>query len=263
MVLIIFDYKWFVEDNLFTRQCRDVVFVPVPSDEFIYGPASPPVEKGGITAITREILSRYSTVFFLPPGADHPLPAYRKLKRVPFSETAPFAFFRLPWGKAAPQKGGVTEGEGIRLIRVNDLAVQPLICFESGFSDLVRQGVSLGADLLAEVSNDGWFASRDAEIKHLGMSVFRAVEVRRPLVRTSNSGAGAHVLASGKILLGTLTPHGGPCLTRARVWSPDVLTLYQRFGDAWLWCLGPILAGPAVAALGLAGTWKRRGWENR
>ena len=217
----------------------------LPSAEFVYGEKSrqAPESRAFRQMVTTPILAKYVSVFFMPPGAERPMPVYRKIKPVPFSEASPFGL-TLPWRKAS-NRLRVSRGDGIRLIRVRDLDIQPLICFESGFSSLVRQGVLKGAEMLVEFSNDGWFASRDAEMEHLDMAIFRAVESRRPIVRCSNSGSGAHVSAGGEIIPGTLTPHGAPCVTRARVLCPEGLTLYLRQGEAWLWILGGIVAWQA------------------
>lgn len=214
----------------------------IPSDEFIYATeTSSPIVLGEMRSLTiRSICTKYNSLFFLPYGENCTL-AYRKLKLVPFSEATPLRD-TFPWlKKVIGRKLEVSKGEGVKLIHSHGLNIQPLICFESGFANLVRIGVDQGADLFVEVSNDGWFGSRDAEMKHLGMGIFRAVETRRPLVRCSNSGAGAHVWASGEIVPGTLTPHGRASLTRAKLYCPEVTTLYAKLGDGWLWGAGLIV----------------------
>ncbi|WP_459937720.1 apolipoprotein N-acyltransferase [Desulfonatronum parangueonense] len=184
--------------------------------------------------VEQRIDARYSTVFHLAPGKEC-APAYRKRIPVPFSETSLYAYF-FPEKEVKPvRKLWLSRGESPGLVHIGSFAVQPLICFESGFASLVREGVAQGANLLVEVSNDGWFFSRRAEMKHLGMAVFRAVEFRRPLVRCSNSGSGAHVKATGEIMTGSLTPHGKVVVTRETLFFPDVLTVFARWGNVWLW----------------------------
>lgn len=231
--------------GLETKLHRLGIPVLIPSDEFHYATKSlqdRSTDEGERTVIVRRILAKYNSVFFMVPGGE-PALAYRKSRLVPFSEATPLRT-RFPWlQKVFGRSLEVTEGDGPRLVRVHGLEIQPLVCFESGFSGLVRQGVSMGADALVEVANDGWFASRDAEMKHLGMGIFRTVEFRRPLVRCSNSGCGAHVLASGELVPGTLTPHGRSCVTRAIVRMSDETTLYAQWGNTWLWFLGLIVFG--------------------
>ena len=247
--------------------CRDVEFrlsglekaiqhlgVPVlmPSAEILYGKRGSSKGDGMRQMVTTPILAKYSTVFIMRPGAKHPLPVYRKIRRVPFAE----AVHNLPWHHPSL---GVSSGTGVRLIRVKGVSVQPMICFESGFSDLARQGAALSCDVMVEVSNDGWFDSGDAEMKHLGMAIFRAVEIRRPLVRCSNTGRGAHVSAAGEIILGTLTPHAVSTVTRARVVCPDETPLYLKIKDGWLWIIGTIAAWQIAATLAVSPTRNARG----
>ena len=126
----------------------------LPSDEYAYAAEVQPVAKevaGQVkadaspnrTTTTRKILAKYNSVFVLEPGSDLAL-AYRKVRLVPFSETTPLRSVFPGFQKKFGQSLEVTEGDGPRLISVSGLEIQPLICFESGFSGLVRQGVSMG-----------------------------------------------------------------------------------------------------------------------
>jgi apolipoprotein N-acyltransferase len=163
----------------------------------------------------------------------------RKVKLVPFSERTPFQEL-WPWlKKTVGHQLEYSPGPGPRLITLgNGKRVQPLICFESGFPSLVQKGVLKGADALVNLSDDAWFASNRAAELHLGMALFRAVEQRRPLVRCTNSGAGAHILATGEIVPGTLTPMDIRTTRQAKLYCPTELTVYSQIGEAWLWLLG-------------------------
>ncbi|TIH19101.1 apolipoprotein N-acyltransferase [Marinifilum sp. JC120] len=208
----------------------------IPSDEYRYASESKQnlLEDDKQRQVTsQEILAKYNSVFVFRPGKGV-IPVYRKVRLVPFSEATPLRDFSFVQGMLW-QGIEVTQGDGPRLISVQGLEVQPLICFETGFSGLVRQGVALGADLLVEVSNDGWFASRDAEMKHLGMGIFRTIEFRRPLVRCSNSGSGVFVRASGELDYATLTEQNSSVVISAEVFSPEVRTVYAKWGKLWIW----------------------------
>jgi len=208
----------------------------IPSDEYRYASESKQnlLEDDKQRQVTsQEILAKYNSVFVFRPGKGV-IPVYRKVRLVPFSEATPLRDFSFVQGMLW-QGIEVTQGDGPRLISVQGLEVQPLICFETGFSGLVRQGVALGADLLVEVSNDGWFASRDAEMKHLGMGIFRTIEFRRPLVRCSNSGSGVFVRASGELDYATLTEQNSSVVISAEVFSPKVRTVYAKWGKLWIW----------------------------
>ena len=77
--------------------------------------------------------------------------------------------------------------------------VAPLICFEDTIGDLTRQFVLGGANLLANVTNDGWFLRSAGSQQHLDNAVFRCVETRRPMVRAANTGVTCFVNEFGRI----------------------------------------------------------------
>ncbi len=211
----------------------------LPSDEYAYGTETMVTTKDGDRdrALTsRKIFAKYNSVFVLEPGKN-PTLVYRKVRLVPFSEATPLRSVFPSLQKVFGHSLEVTEGDGPRLVSVGDFKIQPLICFESGFPELVRRGVAMGADVLMEVSNDGWFASRESEMRHLGMGIFRTVEFRRPLVRCNNTGSSAFIRTSGELVANTLTPHDRACVTSADVVSSEARTVYGLWGNYWLWGL--------------------------
>lgn len=169
---------------------------------------------------------------------------YRKHKLVPFGEAAPLRQ-KWPWlyHKMARQME-YAPGPGPEVFLLsNNLEIQPLICFESGFPEMTRAGVGLGAQAFINLSNDAWFMSARAAELHLALALFRAVEQRRPLVRATNSGSGAHIKASGEIVKGSLTPMNERAVRQAELHIPDGITIYQRIGDVWLWLAGLSVLG--------------------
>ena len=75
-----------------------------------------------------------------------------------------------------------------------------LICFEVIFPELARNQTKAGAALLINLTNDAWFGMTSAPYQHLSMSVFRAVENRRLLIRAANTGISAFISPCGEIL---------------------------------------------------------------
>jgi apolipoprotein N-acyltransferase len=74
-----------------------------------------------------------------------------------------------------------------------------LICFESGFPELARQFVRLGARFLVNITNDGWYGFTSGPYQHARMCVMRAVENRVPIARSANSGISMFVDRAGRI----------------------------------------------------------------
>lgn len=169
---------------------------------------------------------------------------YRKHKLVPFGEAAPLRE-KWPWlyRKMARQME-YAPGPGPEVFSLsNGPEIQPLICFESGFPEMTSIGAAMGAQAFINVSNDAWFMSARAAELHLALALFRAVEQRRPLVRGTNSGFGAHIKASGEIFPGSLTPMNVTAARQATLHLPGEITIYQRMGNTWLWLAALFVLG--------------------
>jgi apolipoprotein N-acyltransferase len=107
------------------------------------------------------------------------------------------------------------------------------ICHEITYPDLIRRSVRDGAELLVNVSNDGWLDPGQgvATWQHLAMTVFRAVETRRYVVRAATTGVSAVIDPYGR-LVATLAP-GTSGVLEAPVASRRNWTTYVRLGDAF------------------------------
>jgi apolipoprotein N-acyltransferase len=117
--------------------------------------------------------------------------------------------------------------------------------------------VLLGAQLLVNVTNDGWFGHSAANRQQMSEAVFRAVENRRPLVSCANTGVTAFVDRDGRITRSLRMPNGsvfGRGLLSGVVPVPanPSLTFYTRHGEAF--------SGACAAACGLMwffAAWRR------
>ena len=105
------------------------------------------------------------------------------------------------------------------------------ICFEDVFPNEVRQFVTAGAEVILNISNDYWSLTEVQAQQHFAAGMFRAVENRRPLVRSTASGLTAHVDEYGRVL--ATLPQYQEAYLIADVVIPERLrtTLYTRFGD--------------------------------
>ena len=105
------------------------------------------------------------------------------------------------------------------------------ICFEDVFPNEVRQFVTAGAEVILNISNDYWSLTEVQAQQHFAAGMFRAVENRRPLVRSTASGLTAHVDEYGRIL--ATLPQYQEAYLIADVVIPERLrtTIYTRFGD--------------------------------
>jgi apolipoprotein N-acyltransferase len=164
---------------------------------------------------------------------------YRKLHLVPFGEYVPgrhaVPFIARIVGDQVP--ADFTRGKEPVVFRLtNGMKVAPLICFEDTLGDLTRQFVLRGAQLLANVTNDGWFLHSAASQQHLDNAVFRCVENRRPLVRAANTGVTCFVNEFGHVTQTLRGPNGstfaeGVLTGVVQVPTTSATTFYTRRGD--------------------------------
>ena len=117
-----------------------------------------------------------------------------------------------------------------------------LICFESTFPEISRKWVGVGASLLVNMTNDAWYGRSSAPHQTLAMTRVRAVETRRAIVRSANTGFSAFIDPLGR--LQAVSPLFVPWAAVQRVQIMDEHTLFVR---------GGYLFGPACAVLALLG----------
>lgn len=130
---------------------------------------------------------------------------YDKMHPVMFGEYVPLGTW-FPWlYRLTPMDDGLTAGRAPRAFQVGPLRVAPTICFENTVPHLVRRQVRQlrqqrqSPDMLVTVTNDGWFWGSSLLDVHLACGVFRAIELRRPLLIAANTGFSAWIDPLGRI----------------------------------------------------------------
>ncbi len=165
---------------------------------------------------------------------------YHKLHLVPFGEYVPgrntVPFIGAIVGDQVP--ADFTRGKEPVVFRLTTdrVMVAPLICFEDTLGELTRQFVLHGANLLANVTNDGWFLRSAGSQQHLENAIFRCVETRRPMVRAANTGVTCFVNRFGRVTQVLLDGKGsqfteGVLSGTIEVPSGAELTFYVRHGE--------------------------------
>ena len=170
----------------------------------------------------------YNSAFLIRPdgkAADR----YDKTHLVPFGEYVPFGSW-LPFiDKLVAGVGDFTPGEASRVIKLNGCGLAVQICYEIIFPDICRRMVQHGADIIINITNDAWYGKTAAPYQHFSMTVFRAVENRRSLVRSANTGISGFIDPAGRIRAST-----GLFVEAAAVYEVPVLTvptIYAAAGD--------------------------------
>lgn len=128
---------------------------------------------------------------------------YDKVHLVPFGEYLPLAALFGHARALVAEVSGFTPGAGLTVGHVGSIPFTTLICYEGIFPELARSGVRRGAQILVNITNDGWFGPTAAPAQHLEMTAMRAIENRRTCVRAANSGYSALIGPKGRILLRT------------------------------------------------------------
>ena len=108
--------------------------------------------------------------------------------------------------------------------------IATVICFEAIYAPLVRRFVNAGAEVLVNISNDGWFGEQPSLEQHFWATQLRAVESRRYLLRATNAGITAVVDPRGAIV--EAAPRATATFLVADVVPITTLTWYTRLGDS-------------------------------
>lgn len=134
---------------------------------------------------------------------------YDKMHLLPFGEYIPFVRW-LPFLKNySPITGGAQPGAGPAAIELDGVVYSPNICYETVLPQLIRRQVAelsrqgKTPDVLVNLTNDAWYWGSSELDMHLASGVFRAVEMRTPLVVSANRGLSAHVDHLGQIVAAT------------------------------------------------------------
>jgi apolipoprotein N-acyltransferase len=175
---------------------------------------------------------------------------YDKIHLVPFGEYMPFP---EPLASRLPAfVGNFRYGDEYDVLPFGEATGGVMICFESHFGGLSREYARRGADILVEMTNDGYLGPTPVLRQHLANSVFRAAETERPLVRVTNVGVTAYISERGEV-----RDAADVYAEATRVWpvvkSDGRRTLYVEFGDWFAW------ACSLIASLLTALAWRKKG----
>jgi apolipoprotein N-acyltransferase len=159
---------------------------------------------------------------------------YDKIRLLPFGEYVPVPRW-LPGASLIPvMVGDFTPGAEYILMPVGEARAGVFICFESAFPSIARRFADEGADVLINISNDGYLGPTPVMRQHLANVVFRAVENGRPILRVTNTGISAYINARGEVSDAT-----AGFQTAVRTWTvkraAQGKTFYTMYGDVFAW----------------------------
>jgi len=196
----------------------------------------------GALSFSSRTATHNSAFGILPTG--EVLPPYHKRILMPFGEYTPFSDL-IPF--LASMNANVAEFHAGKKVEVFEypllteggsriLKVSPLICYEDIVPSLSRESVIQGAELLVNLTNDAWFGDSVAPLQHHLIASFRAIENRRSLIRSTNTGLTAVVTPWGKTTASLPLFQEGTLLAEVPVIRYN--TLYTRYlGEKPWWLL--------------------------
>jgi apolipoprotein N-acyltransferase len=158
---------------------------------------------------------------------------YDKIHLVPFGEYVPMSDVLFFINKIVPAIGTFQQGQRYVTAHsdIGDFAT--LICYEIIFPDLVRKFYQQRGDFIVTITNDAWFGTTSGPYQHFIISIFRAVENRKPLIRAANTGISAFIDPTGKIIDCT-TLFSKTILTN-KIYKNSDKTFYTKYGDIFIY----------------------------
>jgi apolipoprotein N-acyltransferase len=181
---------------------------------------------------------------------------YHKLHLVPFGEYVPlrkaFPLFAAIAGRWVTGDFDIGKDYTVFALTNPAMRVAPLICFEDTLGDLTRQFVRRGANILVNMTNDGWFLHSAGSKQHLANAVFRCAETQCPMIRAANTGVTAVINPHGRVTQ-VLQDRNGSTFTRdvlmgeVNVPQDGRLTFYVGHGELF----AQICAGVTMLSLAL------------
>jgi len=219
---------YYYEDPTFHRYATDLA--RTTGSYFLFGTVAyserhQPLNSAVLLAPDGDLVSRYDKIFL-----------------VPFGEFVPPLFSWV--NRVTKEAGDFAPGSRLVVFPLAGQGLGAFICYESAFPHLVRRFADAGADVLANISNDGYFGTSAARWQHLKLIRMRAAENRRWILRATNDGISAAVDPAGRVVQ-TLPPFKEQTL-RTQYGYVKERTFYTRYGDWFAW-------GCLVVGLGLVG----------
>ena len=196
----------------------------------------------------------YNSAYLFAPNGEL-LDVYDKMRLVPFAEYRPFQLPGfLTHSDESPSE--FTPGTRSTVFSLPKGSLGMMICYEAAFPSFARQLVQEGAQVLVNISNDTWLGGIPAATEqHFAMSVFRAVENRRPLIRIATAGTSSLVDPTGRVTLRSTAEEG---VLRGTVFPRQEATVYGRYGEWFSWmCMGVALLCLVNAAYKFPGARKQ------
>lgn len=158
---------------------------------------------------------------------------------IPFGETFPILY---EW---SPNSGHLTPGKSSEPVMLAGHPVSALVCYEDILPSFVNRAINQGkTEMIVNVTNDAWFGDTTEPWIHLALAKMRAIEHRRYLLRSTNSGVSAVIDPLGRVVANSGTYRQETVDAMAH-WMTGPKTIYEIIGDIPWW-----VVSIAIVAMG-------------
>ena len=200
---------------------------------------------------------RYYNSAMIADASGQVIGRYDKIHLVPFGEYIPFQNLIRFAHKLTGRVSSFSRGSARKAFLLDTQnggrhRYGVFICYEAVFADEVRQFARLGAEVLVNISDDGWYGDTSAPWQHLNMARMRAIENRRWLLRDTNTGVTAVIDPYGRVRQ-SIARHQTDALPGEFGFRDDI-TFYTAHGDVFAWIC-------VLVALGVVGWAGKRNWR--
>jgi len=175
----------------------------------------------------------FNTAVFIE--SSKPLELYHKSKLTPGVEKMPFPKLLKPLESFAIDLGGTIGSLGIDTepkvynSLKDSVKIAAIICYESVYGEFVTEFVKKGANIIFVITNDAWWGNTPGHKQHLSFSVLRAIETRRSIARSANTGISAFINQRGDVLQETKYSVGD--VIKHELYLNSKKTVYVNYGD--------------------------------
>ena len=199
---------------------------------------------------SNDFYDSYNTAIYIDTTKNYTL--YHKSKLVPGVERMPYPGFFKYFEKYAIALGGTSGSLATQKERtvfedkILNIKVAPSICYESVYGDYMSEYIRKGAQVIAVLTNDGWWGNTPGHRQHLAFAKLRAIETRKQVIRCANTGISCFIDEFGNI--SQPLPYWEFAVINADVYMNDSKTFFVMFGDvisyiAVFLALGSIIYG--------------------
>lgn len=209
---------------------------------------------------------QYNSIVAMTPGMplEQSAVTYRKLhlvifgEYIPFKDEIPFLAKLFKFSSGTDFTGNFQAGESTEPLTLptaeGDVQVIPSVCFEDTVGRLTRRFVRAQPQVIINVTNDGWFKESEAAAQHMANAKFRAIELRRPMIRSANTGVSGIISATGSLSdpatgeRQVVEDENGNHFTRGSLYGHAYapvngpVTLYSLAGDWFAWLMLALVA---------------------